>query len=246
MSELSDALFQLSLPQAGNKAEKINRIALHAKSMSIALPDLFQSFTADALRIVCDALDLPRGRKEQMAIELARLCEGTELTGASDGSDNVPVSAPRVLTAAELLAEPEYLTPTLDVVLKELANVVLPKRRVQTEADANFLLCGLLAPKFEAVAEQYSVGGFLGLRIDLDIGNGSVGIEIKLADSLLSGTAEMQRLLGQVVFYSHRRYKDSLVVAIVGDRESLLDPSLKELIAFIDSLGARCVRIPVN
>ena len=54
--------------------------------------------------------------------------------------------------------------------------------------------------KQKRVHSQYSVGGNLGLKVDVDV-NESVGIEIKLAKQIESSTANMMRLFGQAVYY---------------------------------------------
>jgi hypothetical protein len=88
-------------------------------------------------------------------------------------------------------------------------------------------------------------GGYLGLKIDIDLGNGRVGVEVKLAESLLKA-AEAHRLIGQAVYYQKRRYQDNLIVAVVGRSGDLEAPMLKELGSFLESIGVVYVGVPVS
>jgi hypothetical protein len=81
------------------------------------------------------------------------------------------------------------------------------------------------------------VGGFLALKTDLDVGNGLVGVELKIAENLTA--SEMQRLIGQVVYYKKRYYENNLIVFIAG--RSALTSSLSELIEFLNELGAKVI-----
>ena len=235
VQELADALFQASLPQGGAKAERIDRLVRFYADSKIDAAEFFSLFSADALRVVCDTHSIQRGRKDQMAAALVALLGGVL------GSALVPQK-----TAAELLAEPEYLPPTKAAVLSVLETIILPARRVRSEADAHELIVEILGPKFAAVADQYSVGGFNGWRIDIDIGNGKVGVEVKLAASLQTSSAEMQRLVGQAVYYRKKRYDDNLIVGIVGEPDDLKDPVITELRSFLEELGITCVRLPLS
>ena len=63
------------------------------------------------------------------------------------------------------------------------------------------------------VHRQYNMEGFLGLKIDIDI-NETVGIELKLAKEL--NATNIERLLGQTMYYQRRKYGDNLIVVVVG------------------------------
>ncbi len=78
----------------------------------------------------------------------------------------------------------------------------------------------------DKVHRQYNIQGFLGLKCDLDIGDGQVGIELKLANQL--STTNIERLLGQVLYYSKRTYKENLIVLVVG-LEKEYDQKVREL-----------------
>lgn len=94
-----------------------------------------------------------------------------------------------------------------------------------------------LRQEFEGVdiASQFAVGGFLGLKCDIDICNGQCGIELKVAKQLNNATA-LQRVIGQVFYYSQRRYKETgLILLVVGTHEKL-DPRFKELKDFVEQI----------
>lgn len=85
----------------------------------------------------------------------------------------------------------------------------------------------------ENVDSQHYVGGNNGLKCDIDLYNGKCGIEIKLADQL-DNANNLQRALGQVIYYSHCTYKeDDLILLVIGNNAEL-SPKLKELKEIID------------
>lgn len=79
------------------------------------------------------------------------------------------------------------------------------------------------------------MGGFLALKTDIDVGNGQVGIELKIADNLTA--TDMQRLIGQVIYYKKRFYNNNLLVVIAG--RNSISSAFKELIDFIEELGVK-------
>ncbi|MCP5492918.1 MAG: hypothetical protein H7A23_00035 [Leptospiraceae bacterium] len=89
----------------------------------------------------------------------------------------------------------------------------------------------------ENVKEQYSIGGFLGLKTDIDLFNGEIGIELKIYDHL--SASELQRLIGQVVYYTNRVYKERFIVFIVGRNEP--DAIIKELSVFLKAIGGNVI-----
>jgi hypothetical protein len=120
-----------------------------------------------------------------------------------------------------------------------LENLVVPKRRLTAEVDFEKFVTEKLADIFgkERVHRQYSVGGFLALKTDVDVGNGQVGIELKIADNL--SATDMQRLIGQVVYYKRRFYNNNLLLFIVS--KSTINPTTKELMDFVEELGTTVI-----
>ena len=107
----------------------------------------------------------------------------------------------------------------------------------KTEADVERIVAKQMVEEFgsENVKRQYAVGGFLNLKCDIDLYDGQCGIELKLAKQLSNAT-NLQRVIGQVFYYSQRRYKNTgLILLIVGTKEEL-DPNLKELKSFVEQI----------
>jgi hypothetical protein len=142
--------------------------------------------------------------------------------------------------------QPTYLPPTKEAVMGHLKQLTIPARKAHVEMDAQDAIWDHLAQAFEDVHPQYNIGGYLGLKIDIDIGNGKVGVEVKLADSLLKSATEIHRLIGQSIYYQKKRYMGNLIVAVVARMEDLESPILKETYSFLEGFDIACVRIPVN
>lgn len=128
---------------------------------------------------------------------------------------------------------------SLQSIQSALEHLVIPKRKLTSEADFEKYVTEQLAYVFgkERVHRQYSVGGFLALKTDIDVGNGQVGIELKIADNL--SASDMQRLIGQVVYYKRRFYKNNLLLFIVS--KSTINPTIKELKDFVEELETTVV-----
>lgn len=131
------------------------------------------------------------------------------------------------------------LSISFDNVITVLENLIVLKRRLTSEADLERFIATQLAYVFgkEKVSTQYSVGGFLALKTDIDIGNGQVGIELKVADNL--GATDMQRLIGQVIYYRKRFYNNNLLVFIAG--RNSISSHFTELKDFIEELGIKVI-----
>jgi len=126
-------------------------------------------------------------------------------------------------------------------VLSDIEDCSLYSRNIYDEKEAeNAVLKYLRAQEgYSKVHQQFSVGGNLALKIDIDIDE-RIGIEIKLAEQLTATNA--QRLLGQVLYYSKRKYQKNLIVLIVGNKKMENDPIIKELQSLIeDDLGVHFI-----
>jgi len=128
---------------------------------------------------------------------------------------------------------------TFDNVAQVLENILIPKSKLNKEADLEYFLGWELAHVFgkDNLSNQYSVGGFLALKTDLDVGNGKVGIELKIADNL--SATDMQRLIGQALYYKKRFYKENLLVLIASKYS--MPSHIKELSDFITELGIKVI-----
>lgn len=86
------------------------------------------------------------------------------------------------------------------------------------------------------VHQQYSVGGFLNLKCDIDLFDSKCcGIELKLASQLKSSSAK-ERLIGQAVYYSKRCYQNRQIVLVVGTKKEY-DTTIKEVQDFLEEFG---------
>jgi hypothetical protein len=134
--------------------------------------------------------------------------------------------------------EKDLLISTQNVI-HVLENLIVPRRRISEEKDFEKYVHDKLSRVFgkERVHRQYSVGGFLALKTDIDVGNGQVGIELKVADNL--GATEMQRLIGQVTYYKRRFYNNNLILFVASKGD--INPTIKELIDFVEELDIRVV-----
>ncbi|MCB9230095.1 MAG: hypothetical protein H6581_00405 [Bacteroidia bacterium] len=115
-----------------------------------------------------------------------------------------------------------------------LENILIPNRKTSTESDLEKYLFDILSNILgrENIHRQFNIGGFLGLKSDIDVGNGKVGLELKIADNL--NATEMQRVIGQVTYYKRRFYQDNLILLIAGKTE--ISSTLNELVSFINDL----------
>ena len=126
----------------------------------------------------------------------------------------------------------------VSTVINVINSMVVKKSLYTSEKKVEDFICSELENAIGKAHSQYNIGGYLGLRVDIDLGDGQVGIELKLAKEL--NTANIERLFGQVVYYSKRVYKDKLIVVVVGtDKE--YTQIVKEVEKFINELGVTFV-----
>lgn len=108
-----------------------------------------------------------------------------------------------------------------------------------SEEDIEKQLTKYLQIHFRQVRRQFPVGEFSQReRIDIDIADGTFGIEIKLT-TLLSKTNERNRLFGQIDTYQTRRYgRHRLLVVIVGEEGWEKSPLGVEMKQILHNKGA--------
>lgn len=218
--DIADALSYLGQTTAGSKAERIQRLITQGSP----LIEILDAFKADTLRSTCVNLGIPTGRKSEMIERLSELLDKTY---------QVP----------EVESKPTIQPATKDAVLSVLSKLRVPTRKARDEYEAHAEIASNLESLFEDVFFEYNIGGYFGMKIDLDIGNGKVGVEVKLADSLFKA-AESTRLIGQAVYYQRRRYGENLIVAVVGREDELRDPGVRETLSFLNDLGISTVAMP--
>lgn len=106
-----------------------------------------------------------------------------------------------------------------------------------TEADLQKLLYDFLKGRFIHVKREQSTGAN-GTKVDIDVGRGSVGIEVKLAKALFKVTA-LQRLTGQISDYNKDRYGGDLIVVVFGSaKEAEEDILLSRIEDRVENDGA--------
>lgn len=110
------------------------------------------------------------------------------------------------------------------------------KTQYTTEKNVENVIAKQLKEEFGdySVHQQYNIGGFLGLKCDLDMFDGSIGIELKLAKDL-SSASNIERLFGQVIYYNHRCYSGKLITLVVGTKKEYTK-TLKEVEDLINEL----------
>ena len=126
------------------------------------------------------------------------------------------------------------------------SHVTIAKSQYKEEKNVENIIAKQLREKYGAtnVHQQYSVGGYLGLKCDIDLFDSKCcGIELKLAKQLsaTSGAAAKERLIGQAVYYSRRHYKGKLIVLVVGTANEKKDAALSETARFLQELGVHYV-----
>lgn len=133
---------------------------------------------------------------------------------------------------------------TGDEVFEKLENLQVKKAQYTDEKKVEKIIYDQLDVLYkDKVHRQYNIQGFLGLKCDLDIGDGQVGIELKLANQL--STTTIERLLGQVLYYSKRTYKENLIVIVVG-LEKEYDQKLRELKNIIEEQNVKFFYLTVK
>lgn len=200
----------------------------------ISKGELLDMFRVEELQFICGNLDLQIGKKAVMIDTVAVACDETR----------VDVTAGHALTDRINL-----LDPTMENVVNNLQHIVLSRRTIKTEKDAEEDISQYLLNYYRDVMNQYSLGGMLGLKIDVDINDGKFGIEIKLADSLLnkpSSSSEIFRMIGQAVYYSKKRYGPNFILAIVGTKDDIDEPVLREAFSFLESINIRIVPVIIE
>jgi len=114
----------------------------------------------------------------------------------------------------------------------EECNIYSKNYPTEKECEQTILKHLRLQAGYNNVHRQFSVGGNLALKIDLDIDE-RIGVEIKLAEELMNASTA-QRLLGQVLYYSKRKYMFNLIVLVIGPNKMQNEPIIKEIKTLIE------------
>lgn len=124
-------------------------------------------------------------------------------------------------------------SPRLGNVLRALRKITpwQPYTDPLTERIVEEYLMFRLGKYFKDIQRQSVVKGIPHNRdrVDLDIGNGAFGIEIKMA-KLLKKSNERNRLLGQLDLYKERKYShNNLLLVVVGQKEGEEEHHIAEI-----------------
>lgn len=212
-NDLAQALARCGLRGSGTKIERLELLRSAAVQQRSPAQDVLHLFSAEALRRLATRLGIHGSTKDQYVEGLL-----AALT--------VPFPPPAFSVA-----------PTIDSIRNFLRGLDDSYRPILDEADAEWFVASALADHFRSVRTQQPVPGHFGHRIDIDIQNGSFGVEIKLASAIVDNSSEAYRLLGQALYYNRRRYARRLLVLIVGPRVLERHPIVIEVIDLLGVIG---------
>jgi hypothetical protein len=110
-----------------------------------------------------------------------------------------------------------------------------------SERDVHDELEAHLKNIYYSVTREHAIEGKNVKRIDFDLGNGMVGLEIKLAESVLH-ESENDRLIGQALKYAGRKYNSgNLIIALAGHEHHTRNTIIHEVQMDIERSGAHFV-----
>lgn len=139
---------------------------------------------------------------------------------------------------------------TVDLFLKELADfsMSLNEKRKQgfTEKDVQNELEIFFKKRIDTVFREYALEGANSKKIDFDLGNGKIGVEVKLAREAIK-EAGWDRALGQLVKYANRKYNArNLIVLVAGTKDEIENQKLKEFKKDIEEFNCVCQYITIG
>jgi len=214
---IRSALAAGGVPSLGRKGALIARLVDAGRASGVPAGEVLGLFKAEALRRLCTTVGVRAATKEDMVHRLVATLMADEQILSRIGTNRH--------------------SPTREAVLEILRGSALPAWVARDEAAAEQSIGFLLRKVFSGVSHQVGVGGFVGDRIDIDLGGGAVGVEVKLAKALNESASEAYRGIGQAVIYQRVQYSESLVVAIVGMRNEFGDTPAAAVATLLDELG---------
>ncbi|MFN8366756.1 MAG: hypothetical protein U0Y96_05885 [Candidatus Kapaibacterium sp.] len=119
------------------------------------------------------------------------------------------------------------------------------KKAVMKESEIRDYVASVLKANVGGANIEYHLEGYAQLRVDIHVSNNSsyVGIEIKRAEAL-TRVSDIERLLGQVLFYSAKKYNENFIVAVVG-HEHEYTSKIIELKNIIEALRCQFVFLEI-
>lgn len=122
---------------------------------------------------------------------------------------------------------------SVELVLEKLKGfkpqVLENRKRGFTERDIQSQMEKYFKNIFQNVTREHGIESKNAKAIDFDIGNGKVGIEVKIGHELLK-EGEWDRAIGQMVKYTRKKYdSDNFIVAVVGFENEFRDSMLSDI-----------------
>lgn len=134
---------------------------------------------------------------------------------------------------------------SLNSVIGVLQEIEISPNQIKSEKTIENLIARELSDEFGAnnVHQQYSIPGYFGMKVDIDVGDGKIGIELKLASSLDNSVANVQLLFGQAIYYYERQYQENLIVAVIGNEKLGDKPFMQEIERLLNDINVGFVYI---
>ena len=156
-------------------------------------------------------------------------CTSNHVSKTNHDIDSVIVSlSNQIILPSSILRDPKYIGESKE---GKVQNNILKQLQVIYGA--------------ENVQKEYSIGGYWGMRSDLDLFDGKIGIELKIAEQLKKAT-NVERLIGQTIYYTKRKYSYGNLIVLVGGKEKEYDASMREIENIINSIGGHFIYYKVN
>lgn len=123
-----------------------------------------------------------------------------------------------------------------------LNTIELPKKAITSEKELENFLFKKLSEKFPKIDRQKGLDSSNGMKIDIDLGHGEIGIEIKLSQQLTGNSSKRKEAIGQLVQY-RKTYETDLILVVGGKKTEVQSPLLREVQEGAKSVGARYIFI---
>ena len=147
----------------------------------------------------------------------------------NSNDDEIPVQNNKVTYRSDLISDDKVTVSLVEQKLKIFNIQIVPGRKNGfTEKDIHKQLEIFLKEIFQNVTMDHGVESKNAKAIDVDIANGKVGIEVKLASEIFK-EGGWDRAIGQMVKYTRLKYKnENLIFLIAGFNEDLRNSMLSD------------------
>jgi hypothetical protein len=128
--------------------------------------------------------------------------------------------------------KPKIVEEITELIQKSLLEIA--KYKFELEDQIQEFLADYLENNTEhSIHREYNIGGMLASKIDIDVNEGQVGIELKMVRAI--GSAEhIYKFMGQVLYYSRRLYNNNTIIIICGNKKQINRPIIRELKKFFE------------